>query len=100
MKPTIDKLKRELSPHKLPGSTINRIFSIASKSYNDGYSDGFDEGMEEELEAGDFLTPDVEEKIGVEYAIDAFKELNTMDEVKEKLKELHNRACNFMPVIG
>lgn len=47
-----------------------------------------------------FEDKDPQEKIGAEYAYEAFKDISNWDEFQEKLREINNTRLNYMQPIG
>ncbi len=71
------------------------------KGYDTGHSLGYSDGLDEVLvHDEDTIEDHIKEKIGVEYAVEAFSEITDMDQFRSKLSEINNRALNFMMPIG
>lgn len=62
-------------------------------AYNDGHQDGYKTGSEE-------MDDNYCEKIGVEYAVEAFKDCQTLADFQDKQRELTNLSCTFRPTLG
>lgn len=67
------------------------IKTLVHGSYERGFEDAKEGFKQDEI---------TKEKIGVEYASEAFKECHTLEDFQDKLREINNRVCNFMPIIG
>lgn len=89
------EIKKEVA---VPFSEFVRIvLDNQEAAHKEGYSSGHDDGYElSESEMEDVN----EEKIGVEYAIESFKDCITLEDFQSKYRELTNLACTFMPTLG
>lgn len=88
MKPNIDFVKQTLAKLGILDEASKSVLEMIEFSYSEGYQDA-----EEELAFN-------QEKVGVEFAKDAFEEVETLDEFREKYQEITNRSLNFMPTLG
>ena len=73
--------------------TDKEIEKLISDAYDNGHQEGYEQGLEE-------MDDKYREKIGVDYAVEAFRECVTPLDFQEKYKELTNLACTFMPTLG
>ncbi len=105
-KPTLEKIKA-MSTADLSEIMAVEILSISQVYYQhgleqgkaDGYKEGETDGFNKAL--NDFNEQyDEPEKVGVEYAVEAFKEVTDFESFREKYNEINNRALNFMRPIG
>lgn len=92
MKPTINTIAEHFKGFNLSDEAINEISNVAAKCYEYGEQQGIDDMIMQ-------LDED-HEKIGVEYAVEAFSECRDLNDYQDKQRELTNRACNFMPTLG
>lgn len=69
------------------------IRQLVLDSYDLGHEEGYQQGVDE-------IDDNYREKIGVEYAVEAFKECKTLEDFQDKQRELTNLACTFMPTLG
>jgi hypothetical protein len=95
MKPTLDKVKADLAFLNLMPETLIEVFKVVKTAF----SDGFDAGTNEQLEELEIPESD-EERIGVNYAIGAFSEIQSYSEFKVKMDEITKRSYNFIKPTG
>lgn len=72
---------------------FEQFVKIVLDNQESAHQEGYESGLEE-------MDDNYREKIGVDYAVEAFKECVTPLDFQEKYKELTNLACTFMPTLG
>lgn len=72
---------------------FSEFVKIVLDNQESAHQEGYEAGLEE-------MDDNYREKIGVEYAVEAFKDCQTLDDFKDKQRELTNLACTFMPTLG
>lgn len=73
--------------------TEAEIKKLIADAFDDGHQEGYEAGLEE-------MGDNYREKIGVVYAVEAFKDCITLDDFQSKYRELTNLSCTFMPTLG
>jgi flagellar biosynthesis/type III secretory pathway protein FliH len=102
-KPNIDNVADELGDLNLSSLEMQSIFRVVKDNFDQGYEQGYEKGKEAGYEDGVSDTEEDlpnEEQIGVEYAYEAFNEIETLEDFKDKLREIDNRRMNFMQPLG
>lgn len=81
----------------VPEDEIDDVTSDIESLIDEVHQFGYDEGIDQGRYDYESETPQVnEEKVGVDYCVDAFSECHTLVDFQDKLKEITLRSYNFM----
>jgi hypothetical protein len=86
--PVKEYIEQDFAKLNCSPQVLKAIYSAVKEAYNSGYCDA-----EEEFQFD-------EEKVGVEYAKEAFAELTNLEAFQDKYKEITNRSFNFQQPLG
>lgn len=82
-------------------STFKKDFiALVNKKCHESYKKGKEDGEEKGYSDAVFEFEEQQEKTGVDYAVEQFKDCQSFDDFKEKYKEAYNRHLNYMPTLG